>query len=132
MIGYRKHGHNELDQPSFTQPFMYQQIAKMTPVARIYENQLKEEGVVDDSKIDAMKKNIQARLEEGYVKSKQLQYKAEDWKTEEWQKIKSANLKEAQVSGIPVDRIREIGSLITVLPEGGQFHRLVAKIFEAR
>jgi len=38
LIGYRKFGHNELDQPSFTQPFMYQQIPKMTPVARKYEN----------------------------------------------------------------------------------------------
>lgn len=37
LIGYRKMGHNELDQPSFTQPMMYKQIAKMTPVARIYE-----------------------------------------------------------------------------------------------
>lgn len=40
LIGYRKMGHNELDQPSFTQPLMYKQIAKMTPVARIYEQQL--------------------------------------------------------------------------------------------
>lgn len=37
LIGYRKMGHNELDQPSFTQPLMYKQVAKMTPVARIYE-----------------------------------------------------------------------------------------------
>jgi 2-oxoglutarate dehydrogenase E1 component len=37
LIGYRKMGHNELDQPSFTQPFMYKRVAEMEPVARIYE-----------------------------------------------------------------------------------------------
>lgn len=37
LIGYRKMGHNELDQPSFTQPLMYKQVAKMLPVAKIYE-----------------------------------------------------------------------------------------------
>ena len=47
LIGYRKFGHNELDQPSFTQPFMYQQIAKMTPVARIYENDLMKNGTIN-------------------------------------------------------------------------------------
>lgn len=46
LIGYRLRGHNELDQPSFTQPLMYKQVDKMTPVARIYERQLIEEGVL--------------------------------------------------------------------------------------
>jgi 2-oxoglutarate dehydrogenase E1 component len=40
LIGYRKHGHNELDQPSFTQPLMYKRVAEMKPVAEIYEAQL--------------------------------------------------------------------------------------------
>lgn len=38
LVGYRKAGHNELDQPAFTQPMMYKKIQQMTPVARIYEN----------------------------------------------------------------------------------------------
>mmetsp|Transcript_10024 Transcript_10024/g.16846 ORF Transcript_10024/g.16846 Transcript_10024/m.16846 type:complete len:287 (+) Transcript_10024:981-1841(+) len=46
LIGYRKFGHNELDQPSFTQPLMYKQIAKMTPVVNIYEKQLIDEGSI--------------------------------------------------------------------------------------
>jgi 2-oxoglutarate dehydrogenase complex dehydrogenase (E1) component-like enzyme len=56
-----------------------------------------------------MKKNIQNLLEEGYVKSKTTQYKAEDWVTEEWQKIKKHNQKEAIISGIPIDRLKDIG-----------------------
>ncbi len=46
LIGYRKHGHNELDQPSFTQPLMYKRVAEMKPVADQYEAQLIKEGVI--------------------------------------------------------------------------------------
>jgi 2-oxoglutarate dehydrogenase E1 component len=70
LIGYRKFGHNELDQPSFTQPMMYKRIAEMTPVARIYEQELLDNGTVDHETIARMKSRIIASLEEGYVKSK--------------------------------------------------------------
>lgn len=79
-----------------------------------------------------MKTVIKNLLEEGYVKSKTLEYKAEDWVTEEWQEIMSVDQKEAIMSGIPVDRIKDIGQKITVLPKDAQFHRLVSKIFDAR
>ena len=46
LIGYRRHGHNELDQPSFTQPLMYKRVAQMKPVAEKYEAQLISEGVL--------------------------------------------------------------------------------------
>jgi 2-oxoglutarate dehydrogenase E1 component len=55
LIGYRKFGHNELDQPAFTQPFMYKQISKMVPVARLYEQQLMNEGLLDLAQLDSMK-----------------------------------------------------------------------------
>ena len=49
LVGYRKYGHNELDQPSFTQPLMYKQVAKMEPVARIYEKELLASGDTDEA-----------------------------------------------------------------------------------
>jgi 2-oxoglutarate dehydrogenase E1 component len=55
LIGYRKMGHNELDQPSFTQPLMYKQVAKMVPVARLYEKELLDEGTVDEATIQSMR-----------------------------------------------------------------------------
>ena len=74
LIGYRKMGHNELDQPSFTQPLMYKQVAKMTPVAKIYEQQLLECGAVDQEVINGMKSTIHKILEESYAKSKDTTY----------------------------------------------------------
>ena len=77
LIGYRKFGHNELDQPSFTQPLMYKQVAKMQPVAREYEAQLISEGVIDKDGLAAMKSKIQTELESAYAKSKDVQFEAE-------------------------------------------------------
>lgn len=55
LIGYRKLGHNELDQPSFTQPLMYKRVAQMKPVADIYESQLIAEGVLTQEKANELK-----------------------------------------------------------------------------
>jgi len=87
LIGYRKMGHNELDQPSFTQPLMYKQVAKMTPVARLFEKQMIEKGVIDQAGLDLMKATIQETCEKAYLLSKTTEYKAEDWMNKQWASI---------------------------------------------
>jgi len=79
-----------------------------------------------------MKSFINRNLEEAYAKSKTLEYKAEDWMTEEWQSIKEFDIEKEKFSGIPVERVRDLGEKVTILPISGTFHRLVKKIFEAR
>jgi len=135
LIGYRKFGHNELDQPSFTQPLMYKQVAKMQPVAREYEAQLISEGVVTNEEIKGMKAKIAAELESAYTKSKTLEFEAEQWQSAEWVRAAEMGDDQAQRSGVPLDRLRDVGEKISILPpdEGGKtFHRLVRKIFEQR
>ena len=123
LIGYRKMGHNELDQPSFTQPLMYKQVAKMEPVARKYENQLIEQGVVTEKKVKEMKEFIHNTFEAAYMKSKGHKFEAEDWVTPQWEKIKELKVKEQIMSGIPIDRVRDTGKLISKLPEESEFHK---------
>lgn len=84
-------------------------------------------------KLHDMKAYIKAELEERYAESKNLEYKAEDWVTEEWAAVKIVDDFEARkVSGVPEDRLRDIGEKISTLPEDANFHRLVRKIFDAR
>ena len=58
LVGYRKYGHNELDQPMFTQPAMYKQIAKTRPVSELYQQRLVNEGVITSDEGKAMVKSI--------------------------------------------------------------------------
>ena len=79
-----------------------------------------------------MKNFIRNVLEQDYIKSKSLKYKAEDWLTESWAEISHVNAKESFNTGILLERLKDIGEKITALPLGSNFHRLVKKIFEAR
>jgi 2-oxoglutarate dehydrogenase complex dehydrogenase (E1) component-like enzyme len=67
---------------------MYKQVEKMTPVARIYENQLLDQGLVTQDDIQKKKEFIRNKMENAYKESKSLQYESNDWKIEEWSKIK--------------------------------------------
>ena len=87
MIGYRKFGHNELDQPSFTQPMMYKQVAKMVPVAEEYQAKLIAEGTFTQEEVDEMKKFINDKLESEYNRSKDKKFEAEKWLSTEWDRI---------------------------------------------
>jgi 2-oxoglutarate dehydrogenase E1 component len=82
LIGYRRYGHNELDQPFFTQPVMYKKIETMEHVAKIYEEQLIKEGVVTKETADNMLKDYQDTLEKGFAKSKTYVAEVDNWVVE--------------------------------------------------
>lgn len=84
-------GHNELDQPSFTQPLMYKQVSKMIPVVDKFQNQLIEEGVLTKEEAKAIKDKVTDRFEEAYVNSKKHTFTSEDWVTPQWEEIMTLN-----------------------------------------
>ncbi|MEO5618113.1 MAG: 2-oxoglutarate dehydrogenase E1 component, partial [Candidatus Eisenbacteria bacterium] len=69
QICYRKHGHNELDDPTFTQPVMYAAIARHRPAARRYAERLMAEGVIDAAGLEAIEREIEARLQAAHAKA---------------------------------------------------------------
>lgn len=111
---------------------MYKQIAKMTPVHKIYEQKLIDEGTLTADEIKNMKQHINNILEESYQKSRTLQYQSEDWVSPQWAEIMNVDVKKQIMSGIPVEQVREIGKAISTLPKEDNFHRQVRKIFDAR
>ena len=105
IIGYRKHGHNELDQPMFTQPLMYKRVAEMIPVADKYEDQLIAEGVLTKEETTKMKAKITGEIDKSYEASKNHQFKIEEWKSEEWEGIKDVT-KFGKDTGIAVANLK--------------------------
>ena len=77
MICYRRHGHNEGDDPSYTQPLMYRKIDALKPVSDLYSAQLMREGLVTADQVERWRKKIALRLDEGFDEAKQFPVKFE-------------------------------------------------------
>ena len=125
LIGYRKFGHNELDQPSFTQPLMYKVVNQMKPVRDIYRQQLISQGIPEE-KLKQIEVEANRKMEEAYVKSKSTKFNKEEWSSDHWAAIKLNKDKYGDFlndTGVEKNKLVEIGHKITKLPEeGGKFH----------
>ena len=136
LLGYRKYGHNEGDEPRFTQPKLYKAISKHKNPLEIYAEKLKSQGVIDDSYVTKLEQDYKNKLEENLEDSRK-----ED-KTEitaimkdEWEGFNYAQEDEMMT---PVDttydleKLTEIAEVITELPKDKKFLRKIAKLIEAR
>ena len=132
LVGFRKMGHNELDQPMFTQPLMYSVIKKMKPVRDVYRESLLEQGIKEADLAAIEKANLED-LEASYKASKTATFDTEAWTSAHWDEIKDpSKYGQHKDTGVPVDVLQDIGKKITVLPEEGNFHAQIKKIYAAR
>lgn len=137
LICYRKHGHNETDQPSFTQPLMYKRIQEKVPQIDVYVNKLLQEGTFTKEDIEEHKQWVWGMLEESFSKSKDYQPTSKEWTTSAWNGFKSP--KELATEILPhndtsVDKatLNHIGEIIGSAPEGFQIHRNLKRILNNR
>ena len=137
ILCYRRYGHNEADEPKFTQPVLYKAIEAHPNPLEIYKQKLREEGSVDEAYALQLEKEFRALLQE-----KLDEIKAEDKFTDTipmfegaWQGLHIASPREAFTpveTSVPEDELLEIGRKITVLPEGKEFFKKIEKLFEER
>ena len=130
MICYRRFGHNEGDEPSFTQPIMYTKIKKHPTTLNIYANRLIKEEVVSQEEFNNMKIKFKNLLEEQFKTAKEYKPKLE-WYEGVWSRYKPERGKDRRgVTGISLDKIKEIGTKITSIPKEFNVHATIKKIFE--
>jgi 2-oxoglutarate dehydrogenase E1 component len=136
LLCYRKYGHNEGDEPKFTQPTLYNIIAKHPNPKDIYLEQLNNEGII--SKEDAKKfeddynQFLEAEFEDSRKNEKALVY---DFLSLTWEGYRHGNAKDFEKSpetGIDKEKLNELGVKLASLPEGKKYFRKIAKIFEDR
>ncbi len=132
MVCYRRFGHNEGDEPSFTQPLMYKKIRSHPTTLSIYSKKISSEGLLDENQINKTKLDFKKFLEKEYDSSKS--YKSElKWFDGVWSRFKPGLGKDKRgVSGVDKKVIIETGLKISKVPKNFNVHKTLKKIFEQR
>ena len=135
MFCYRRHGHNEGDEPSFTQPLMYKAIAAHPTTLEIYGDKLVGEGVVSKGEVDKMKADWRARLDAELEGAQSYRANKADWLDGRWSGFKSAGDSDDPrrgKTGVELAALREVGQKITTLPADFHLHRTLSRFLDSR
>jgi 2-oxoglutarate dehydrogenase E1 component len=135
MFCYRRYGHNEGDEPAFTQPIMYKNIRAHETTATIYGKKLIAEGVISEAEFDAMKADWRAKLEIEYEAGQAYKPNKADWLDGVWSGLRKADDEDDPRRGktaVPLKQLKEIGKVLTTLPEGFNAHKTIQRFLEGR
>jgi len=133
MICYRRNGHNELDQPMFTQPKLYKKIAKHPSALELYEKRLIESGDATQEELDKVKQFVLHSYEEELEASKNWEPTEDDWLSSKWAGFKSPTQQSRiRPTGVSTEILRQVGVAAGSVPESFKLHRQMNKIFKAR
>ena len=136
MFCYRRFGHNEGDEPGFTQPLMYRNIRAHSTTLQIYAQKLVDEGVVTQGEVDKMRGDWRHRLEAEFSAGQAYVANKADWLDGRWSGVKAAqDVSDDDRRGetaVPVEKLRQLGERITAVPEGFAVHKTIQRFLENR
>ncbi|MDJ1157362.1 2-oxoglutarate dehydrogenase E1 component [Chelatococcus sp. SYSU_G07232] len=136
MFCYRRFGHNEGDEPAFTQPLMYKKIRQHPSTLDLYTKKLVAEGVVTEAEVEEQKATWKAKLESEYEAGQAYKPNKADWLDGRWAGLKAtsedADDPRRGASGIAVATLKEIGERITEVPKGFHVHRTIQRFLDNR
>lgn len=136
LLGYRKYGHNEGDEPKFTQPSLYKLIASHPSLREIYLKQLISEGAVTAEEGELVKKNFESKLDTCYELSRNVsKARVKHFLEETWKDIRKAteeDFEKSPATGVDKKVLLDLGKKISTLPKGEKFFRKTEKVFEDR
>ena len=136
MFCYRRFGHNEGDEPAFTQPLMYKKIRSHKSTLEMYAAKLVAEGVVTEGEVDKMKADWRQRLEAEFEAGQAYKPNKADWLDGRWAGLRTASDSQDDArrgqTGVDVAVLKEIGDKITKAPEGFNVHRTIQRFLENR
>ena len=135
MFCYRRHGHNEGDEPMFTQPLMYKRIQSHPSTLEIYAKKLTAEGVLTDGEVEKMKSDWRARLDAELEASQSYKSNKADWLDGRWAGFKVADASDDPrrgITGVDLKLLKDIGTKITAAPQGFHVHRTIQRFLDVR
>ena len=130
---YRRFGHNEGDEPMFTNPIMYNRIKKHKTTLQLYTERLIKDGLIPEGEIEDMKAGFQAYLNEEFEAGKDYRPNKADWLDGRWSHL-NRNKGDYQrgATSISQDTYNEVGGALTRVPEGFAIHKTVARQLETK
>ncbi|TAM95682.1 MAG: 2-oxoglutarate dehydrogenase E1 component, partial [Rhizobiaceae bacterium] len=135
MFCYRRFGHNEGDEPSFTQPTMYKAIRNHPTTVKIYADKLVSEGLIDAEGVDGMKAAWRSTLEAEWEAGQHYKPNKADWLDGAWSGLRKADNEDEQRRGktaVPAKTLKEIGRKLTETPKDFEAHRTIKRFLDHR
>lgn len=136
MWCYRRFGHNEGDEPSFTQPLMYGVIRQHPPVSQLCAAKLEAEGVIDAGWADARRAEFTARLESDFEAAKSYKPNKADWFAGRWSGLHAPadpeNARRNIATGVTDKLFDSIGRVLTTIPDDLEVHKTLRRVIDAR
>jgi 2-oxoglutarate dehydrogenase E1 component len=132
LVCYRRHGHNEADEPSATQPLMYQVIRKKPTVRQLYADKLAAEGVLAPAETKTMIEQYRDGLDAGKPQARAALGLIGNKFTVDWSEYLGADWSESVKTGVDMVRLRALGKAITSYPSDWVLHPRVLAVMQAR
>jgi 2-oxoglutarate dehydrogenase E1 component len=133
IICYRRFGHNEGDEPMFTNPAMYTRIKKQKTTLQLYTERLVKDGLIPEGEIEDMKAAFQARLNEEFEIGKNFKPNKADWLDGRWSGLeREGEDYQPGDTAIKPQVMQEVGAALTRIPEGFDIHKTVARQLDAK
>lgn len=135
MFCYRRHGHNEGDEPMFTQPTMYKTIAKHPTTLKLYGQQLVKEGTMSAEEAQGMIDDFNAKLEEDFQAAQNYKPNKADWLEGHWKGLVQLSEEEEHhehETAAPMELLKEVGESLARIPESITVHSKIARQLKAK
>ena len=135
LVCYRRHGHNEADEPAITQPLMYRVIRKHKTTRELYAEKLEAAGVIAAGEAAAMAEGYRNKLESGEVTTELAvvgKTPADSALFVDWPKLLAGKLSDAVSTAVGMDTLKALAAKITNVPAEVQLHSRVAKVYDDR
>ncbi|CAA6654909.1 unnamed protein product [Spirodela intermedia] len=133
IVCYRRFGHNEMDEPSFTQPKMYQVIRNHPSALQMYESGLLELGHITKEDIDGIHNKVSSILNEEFNNSKDNIPNRRDWLSAYWAGFKSPEqISRIRNTGVKPEILKRVGEAITTFPPNFKPHKVIKRVFDER
>ncbi|MBF9029004.1 2-oxoglutarate dehydrogenase E1 component [Rhodobacterales bacterium HKCCE3408] len=130
---YRRFGHNEGDEPMFTNPVMYKKIKKQKTTLQLYTERLVRDGLIPEGEIEDMKAAFQAHLNEEFEAGKTYKPNKADWLDGRWSHLdREGEEYERGQTAIKPETMEEVGRALTRAPDGFQLHKTVERLLDTK